>query len=163
MARRVCYERLGGFRPELPHTQDNEMWMRLLLFYDVACVGKPLVTWRQHSTSASSEWGLDIAWLEEHFLTTRILFKSYPDRIPDCENLKRQVNEKFVAQALSRGIRAFGNENFDLADQYLMWARKIERNLIARKDYWRLELRIRLGSQGYNLCRNMSKRIKELI
>jgi hypothetical protein len=53
LARRACYEQLGGFRSDLPHTQDNEMWMRMSLFYNVACVGKPLVKWRQHSASAS--------------------------------------------------------------------------------------------------------------
>jgi len=56
LARKECYVELGGFREDLPHSNDNEMWLRLSLFYDVACVGKPLVTWRQHGTSTSSSW-----------------------------------------------------------------------------------------------------------
>ena len=101
LARRACYEQLGGFRLDLPHTSDNEMWMRMSLFYDVACVGKPLVKWRQHTTSASSAWGLDIAWLEEHFLATRIIFQEYQNQIPDLKSLKKEVDERFVKQALN--------------------------------------------------------------
>jgi glycosyltransferase involved in cell wall biosynthesis len=57
MARRSCYQRLGGFRHELPHCNDSEMWMRMLLFFDAACLGEPLVKYRVHPSSTSRAWG----------------------------------------------------------------------------------------------------------
>ena len=58
LARRSCYEHIGGFNSELPHCTDSEMWMRMLLFYDVACIGTPLVKYRWFgvSTSKSVHW-----------------------------------------------------------------------------------------------------------
>jgi hypothetical protein len=32
-------KKVGGFRPELPHTADMEMWLRLSLYSDVGYIG----------------------------------------------------------------------------------------------------------------------------
>ena len=161
LARRACYEQLGGFRLDLPHTSDNEMWMRMSLFYDVACVGKPLVKWRQHTASASSAWGVDIAWLEEHFLATRIIFQEYQNQIPDLKRLKKEVDERFVKQALTRGINACGEDNFELGKRYLILANKFSQESLRMKDYWGLQLRLWMGPKGARLYRPVKKRFKE--
>lgn len=161
LARRVCYEQLGGFRSDLPHTQDNEMWMRMSLFYNVACVGKPLVKWRQHSASASSAWGLDIAWLEEHFLATRIIFQEYQNQIPDLKSLQKEVDERFVKQALKRGINACGKDNFELGKRYLILASKFSKEIISMKYYWGLQLRLWMGPMGARLYRPVKKLFRE--
>ncbi len=161
LARRACYEQLGGFRSDLPHTLDNEMWMRMSLFYNVACVGKPLVKWRQHSASASSAWGLDIAWLEEHFLATRIIFQEYQNQIPDFKSLKKEVDERFAKQALKRGIIACGKDNFEMGKRYLKLASKYSQESLRMNDYWGLQLRLWIGPKGARLYRSVNRRFRE--
>jgi len=159
LARKRCYAELGGFREDLPHSNDNEMWLRLSLFYDVACVGKPLVKWRQHGTSTSSAWDLNIAWLEEHFLTTQIVFQDYRDKIPNWEKLKKQVTREFTIQALKKGVNACGRDNFQIGESYLRLAGKFsEDSLLAYKDYWRLKTRLMLGPEAAKLYRPLKRR-----
>ena len=159
LARKECYVELGGFREDLPHSNDNEMWLRLSLFYDVGCVGRPLVTWRQHGTSTSSSWDLNIAWLEEHFLTTSIIFEDYRDKIPNWEKLKKEVEKDFAKQALLRGVNACGRDDFRLADEYLRMARKLlTYSLFGFKEYWGLKIRLILGHRATKLYRPLKKR-----
>ena len=161
LARRACYDRLGGYRPELHYADDSEMWMRMSLFYDVACIGTPLVKWRQHSTNKSIELGLGVQWLEEHFLATRIIFQEYQERIPGWKNLKKEVDEGFIREALRKGLRACGNDDFETAGKYLRWARKVSRGFSMKKDYWKLNLRLAVGPKGDRLCRSMKGKLRE--
>jgi len=159
LARKECYAELGGFREDLPHSNDNEMWLRLSLFYDVACVGKPLVMWRQHGTSTSSAWDLNIAWLEEHFLTTHIVFEDYYEKIPNWKRLKKEVDNEFVKQALKRGVNACGRDDFQIGEKYLKLAGKFSTDsVLAYKDYWRLKTRLMLGAEAAKLYRALKIR-----
>ncbi len=107
LARRDCYLKLGGFNPILPTTNDNEMWMRILLFYDAACIGKPLVKYRLHNIMTSApmhdDIGLTLLGLEEHYLASSIVLDQFKDRIPQWRNLKRQVFSAFSVKAVRRG------------------------------------------------------------
>lgn len=119
LARRDCYLQLGGFSPMLPNTNDSEMWMRILLFYDVACVGKPLVKYRLHnmmtSTSINDVDGLNIAGLEEHYLASNTVIEKYKDRIPQWKNLKNKVSTAFAMKAVSKGSSLLRNRKISLS------------------------------------------------
>lgn len=116
LARRECYLNLGGFNPIIPNVNDSEMWLRMLLFYDVACIGKPLVKYRLHnmmtSTSINDSGGFNLSGLAEHHLTSNIVIKQYKNRIPQWKNLKMRVNTGFSMKALSRGVRLLKNGEF---------------------------------------------------
>jgi glycosyltransferase involved in cell wall biosynthesis len=99
LARRVCYERLGGYRHELPLTGDGEMWMRMLLFYDVACIGVPLVKYRIHSAmGTTAHYGP--RYLKQHYLAASIILGEHKDHIHQWRGLKRQVFRAFGVRAL---------------------------------------------------------------
>jgi glycosyltransferase involved in cell wall biosynthesis len=109
LARRDCYLKLGGLNPLLPNADDSEMWMRILLFYDVACVGKHLVKYRLHdgmtSASINDRDGLNLLGLEEHYLASHNVIEKYKPRISQWRNLKIRVDTGFSMKAVSRGIR----------------------------------------------------------
>ncbi len=51
--RRWCFERVGGFDPELPPVEDWDLWLRIAHEYEAAYVDEPLVRIRQNLTNAS--------------------------------------------------------------------------------------------------------------
>ena len=55
MFRRACYERVGGYTDQLLYTFDIEFWMRIALHYDVAFLATPLIKWRFHQGSITSQ------------------------------------------------------------------------------------------------------------
>jgi GT2 family glycosyltransferase len=54
VVRRAAYERVGGFRTDLPHAADWEMWTRLAAHGPIMFVDQVLACYRRHDTSDSS-------------------------------------------------------------------------------------------------------------
>jgi len=162
VARKECLIRAGGFRPDYsPLTCDSAIWLRALLLSDGACLGEPLVKYREYKENTTSQY-YGVNFMEEHFKVVEKVFKECQDQIPDWQTLKKEVDEKFLAEALRKGVGACGNDDFEMAGKYLGWARKFSQNLVGRKDYWRLQVRLGLGPRGVSLCRSMKGRLKEI-
>ena len=162
IGRKECFLRAGGFRPDYsPLTCDSEIFLRVLLYSDGACLGEPLVKYRCYrGNTTSNYYGLN--FMEEHFKVVERIFNEHQDQIPDWKTLKKEVDEKFLTEALRKGVGACGNDDFEMAGKYLRWAGKFSQNLVGRKDYWRLQLRLGLGPRGVSLCRSMKGRLKEI-
>jgi glycosyltransferase involved in cell wall biosynthesis len=113
LARKSVYDRLGGFSQDLPHCNDSEMWMRMLLFSDAACLGESLVQYRTYPSSTSGVWGRydSFAYVKEHHEAVRLLFERYQAQIPDRRQLLSAVSAKFASRAvaLARAELARGN------------------------------------------------------
>ncbi len=54
VVRRAAYERIGGYRTDLPHAADWEMWTRLAAHGPVVFVDEVLACYRRHDTSDTS-------------------------------------------------------------------------------------------------------------
>ena len=154
LARRNCYLKLGGFNPILPNTNDSDMWMRILLFYDVACVGKPLVKYRLHdmmtSTSINDPDGLNLRALEEHYLASSIVIEQYKNRIPQWKKLKKQVRMAFSERAMSKGYRLVTKGSFSLSLAFFKTALKFYPPIFAKKILWTFRRLMTNGFRKYS-------------
>ena len=98
--RRTCYERLGGFTDLLSHTDDYEYWMRIAAHDDVAFLAEPLVKWRVHSGTLTSQYilagatGISNEGLQEQLLAKRMILDKYGHGIPDSADLKKAVRRE---------------------------------------------------------------------
>jgi glycosyltransferase involved in cell wall biosynthesis len=54
VVRRSVYQELGGFRPELPHCADWDMWIRIALNRSIVYEPEPLAYYRVHAGSDTS-------------------------------------------------------------------------------------------------------------
>jgi glycosyltransferase involved in cell wall biosynthesis len=155
LARRSCYDRLGPFATELPHCNDAEMLMRMLLFYDMACLGEPLVRYRVHPASASSAFGdySSIAYVQEHYAAVQMLFERFPERIPEANALRRRVNEAFAMRALGLASVAFARGERDLGHECLATAKRMLPRVWTRACFWRATVRGLLGQRLARLLR----------
>jgi glycosyltransferase involved in cell wall biosynthesis len=55
MARRECYEKFGAFPLDLPFTGDEYLWALFALHYDVGYFSRPMVNYRIHEGSMTSQ------------------------------------------------------------------------------------------------------------
>lgn len=142
LARRDCYLKVGSFNLNLLNVHDSEMWMRMLLFYDVACIGKRLINYRLHDAAASTAItdaeGLNISGLEEHYLACRVLLKAYPDRIPNWKRLNGKVATAFSMQAVLRMVRMLRQGDIGNSVAFLKTAIKFDPALFVRRPLWSL-------------------------
>jgi glycosyltransferase involved in cell wall biosynthesis len=139
VARRSCYAALGGFRTELPHCNDTEMWMRMLLFYDLACIGTPLVQYRIHPLSASSAFGdhESIGYLSEHHEAVRLLFENWSERIPAAASLRDDTDRAFASRALELALNAFDRGDDKTGRICMREARKMLPAIWRNAEFWR--------------------------
>lgn len=102
MFRKECFEKLGGFSDELFNAIDWEFWMRIAIHYDVAFIARPLIKWRVHSGSCTSNTiGVDrILQLIEDMKAKKIITNKHIRVLKDCHFVKRliwkQMAERFV-------------------------------------------------------------------
>jgi glycosyltransferase involved in cell wall biosynthesis len=140
MARRQCYEKLGRFNPRLINCNDSEMWMRILLFYDVACVGEPLVKYRIHnmmtSTKINDAEGLNIVGLKEHYLTCRLILNQHKNRISRQKQLVKKVRMAFSLRTLTKGKRILRKGAFLLGARYFFAGLQFFPAIVITKPFW---------------------------
>jgi cellulose synthase/poly-beta-1,6-N-acetylglucosamine synthase-like glycosyltransferase len=59
VVRTSVQQRVGSYRPELPHSGDFEMWLRCAAVADVACIEEPQAVYRRHAANMSSAYYVD--------------------------------------------------------------------------------------------------------
>jgi glycosyltransferase involved in cell wall biosynthesis len=98
LVRRSVYERLGGFRPELPLCLDWDMWKRIALNTPIFYDPEPLACFRLHPVSAyanSVRTGQSVAD-ERHAIDIAAAYVS-PDRVA---SLKRAASKAAAVRAI---------------------------------------------------------------
>ncbi len=102
MWRKDVRERIGEWTDVLHHCDDYEYWMRIAVFYDVAYLASPLIKWRWHKGSLTSQHitkeergtGVTADSLCEQLMAKRLVLEQYGQWIPDAAALKRMVRQE---------------------------------------------------------------------
>jgi glycosyltransferase involved in cell wall biosynthesis len=107
--RRECWEKLGGLDESLKYVDDYEYWMRIAVYYDVAYLAAPLVMWRAHAQTLTSQFvvggktGVSPSHLREQLRCKKNILDRYGKDIPDVRDLRkmlrRQTAERVAFQA----------------------------------------------------------------
>lgn len=101
LVRRAAYEELGGFRRELPHCADWDMWSRLALAKRIFFEPQPLACYRQHPGADSAAVFRTGANVREERLAIRMAARAY---VPaeQALGLERQAMRQAAARAARR-------------------------------------------------------------
>jgi glycosyltransferase involved in cell wall biosynthesis len=161
LARRKCYKKLGGFNPKFPHCNDSEMWIRMMLFYNVGCIGTPLLKYRVHPISTSSYWGdhTSLPYIREHYQVARLIFIEYENEIPQVNILKRNTFLSFGNRALQLANIAINKGDFYTAKMFFKEAVEFSPHIVKKESFWKTALKIAAGPKGIRLSQIWKKYI----
>jgi glycosyltransferase involved in cell wall biosynthesis len=148
LARRECYERLGNFHGELYFTCDWELWMRFSLYYDVGCLGAPLVHFRRHRGSESYRIEGSISEIEQELLAKRLVLTHHGHRIPDAAKLKKSVVVGIAREELLRARMAFSEGRTSEGWNRLWFGIKVNPALLWRPEFAGTLARVMLGPRA---------------
>lgn len=163
MSRSSCLRQAGGFRSDYSSlTCDSELWLRMLLRGDAACLGEPLIRYRNYLGMATTRFR-GVEFLDEHLKVVERIFEEERERIAVWQRLRREVVDGFGAEALRRGLAACGRDDFAAAELYLRWARERSPAIGRTKDYRRLWLRLKLGPRAVQMMRPLKRKVQTLI
>jgi glycosyltransferase involved in cell wall biosynthesis len=145
LARRECYEKLGRFRSELYFTCDWELWMRFSLYYDVSCLGTPLVHFRRHRGTESYRIEGTIPEIEQELLAKRLVITDHGHRIPDAARLEKHMVAGISREELLRARVAFSEGRTSEGWNRLRFSIKLNPALLWRPEFAGTLVRLTLG------------------
>jgi glycosyltransferase involved in cell wall biosynthesis len=145
LARRECYDKLGYFRKELFFTCDWEMWMRLSLYYDVGCLGAPLIHFRRHTGSESYRIEGTIAEIEQELLAKHLVLVDHGKRVPHAAKHEENIVVGLARGQLVQARRAFSEGRVEEAWSRLRFGVKLYPPLAWRPESAGTLVRLLLG------------------
>lgn len=99
---------LGGYRPELPHSGDMEMWMRFAAHSSIGVLDSIQGYYRHHSTNMSAQWyRVNLADLRQRKAAFDAVFSLCSDQIEGLDRLRRTANRTLAKGALWQASNAF--------------------------------------------------------
>ena len=123
--RRKCYEVVGPFDEEFPYPNDWNMWLRISLKYDSACLSDYLCYYRMHRKSVSTlMYNSFETAVQEHFMLKKIQEKvDDPNLLPFVEEGAKLAAKRAVLNS-SGGLFSGGRNT---ALKFFLKALKLEK------------------------------------
>lgn len=129
----------GGYRPDLPHSGDLEMWLRLAAHAPVGILKTELAVYRRHASNMS------LAYYQEHRLADLQQRKAAFDAflqtcgqaLPEAASLYRSLLKPLAAEAVAAASTAFNSGRTELSRRLCEFAVSVHPG-VRRSPSWRL-------------------------
>jgi glycosyltransferase involved in cell wall biosynthesis len=162
VVRRATYERLGGFRTELPAVLDVEMWVRIAAHTAVYYEPKILTGYRRHDDNQSAIQARTGANMQDMARAIEIWKHYLP---PHCrKQLEHQVRRYWSGNALALAQHFFSNDDLAACTSQLGAAKNLWNHGQHRSRRLRLEAKVllqrALGRRAMSVLRQLRRRIQ---
>ena len=137
---------VGGYRPELPHTGDLEMWLRIAAVSDLAYVRRiPQAFYRVHRSNMTKSRN-NLVDLRQRMAAFDAFFRHHRD-LSNATVLQESASRALAREALWDVCRAYDRDQVTecRADELVEFALTIDSGATSLAEYRALERRKRLG------------------
>lgn len=160
IVRTVLQQRLGGYRGDLPHTGDLEMWMRFAKHGSVGFVRSVQGEYRRHASNMSRQYYKQVLGdkleLEITFVET---LKPVIAENPRAGAWLESVYSGLLSQAHTNALIAFDSGETEAYEAWIAFADKISAAMINPQPSKRLALRKLVGQRAWLQIRRARKLI----
>jgi hypothetical protein len=150
VVRTKLQQEIGGYRPDLPHSGDTEMWLRFALRAGVAYVDADHAYYRMHAASMSkSQFSSALADARERTRAYVSAFEDAPAGVADEARRLHEIAMKGIAREVLWGVcRAYdrGQADEETVGQLVAFASDIYPAASQLGEYRRLRLRRLAGA-----------------
>jgi glycosyltransferase involved in cell wall biosynthesis len=140
---------VGGYRKELPHTGDQEMWLRFASVSAIGRVKAPQGFYRRHGTNMSTNY---VA--RKHHDQVRAafdyFFREFENRVPDRDRLEGLFRQCLATEVLHLANKAFEAGDSGACSELLSEAESLWPGVRGHRGWQRLRLKRVIGGR---LCR----------
>jgi glycosyltransferase involved in cell wall biosynthesis len=147
VVRTAVQQAIGGYRSDLPHSGDAEMWMRFAVHADVAYIrGVDQAFYRIHRTNMSVE-RVPIIDLRQRKAAYDAIFNTYGERIVDASALQQQAHRTLAKEALWSACSAYHGRRLEVTPvkELVDFASLTYPSVEGLPEYWGLRWRQRVG------------------
>jgi hypothetical protein len=152
---------VGGYRKELPHTGDLEMWARIAAHRAVGVVDADQAFYRVHGANMhKTDYKSALTIFEQHWEAFEILFREQGSRVAGKEQLEQAASRGTALGGLRKASALF--EAGDVAGCELLLAKILIRfpQLKNEKAWARFRLKRRLGRRLWNALSALARSIR---
>jgi len=161
VVRTALQKRVGGYRKDLPHAGDMELWLRLSLHADVGFIDAEQAVYRLHGTNMYLGYR-GAPDLLQRLAAVEVLLNEYPDRLPDRERLRRQVRRAIARSAYWLANHAADDGETQACSSMLDLAVTIYPRIRLWPGWWRLALKRLMGRRIWATVRPVARRLRRV-
>lgn len=125
IVRTKLLKQVGGYRPELPHSGDMEMWLRLAAHADVGEYDGYLAVWRRHESNMQFEYyrkDYGVADLGQRRAAIDWFINSCAAVLADAPALRNRLLAPLAQAALKQASGAFNDGRAEVVTQLVEFA-----------------------------------------
>jgi hypothetical protein len=146
VVRTSLQQKIGGYRKELPHTGDLEMWLRFAAHASVGVVDAEQAFYRVHGRNMHVEtFPAKMTVLQQHRDAFEVLFREYGNRFPDAERLKQMAQKAMALGAVRAAGKQFERGDHSSCESFLQEAVQIYSPVKKENEWGRLRWKRLLG------------------
>lgn len=119
VVRTELQKRLGGYRPELPHSGDMEMWLRLAAHASVGVLNAYQAIYRLHGRNMQMNYYKEksLADIQQRKAAIDYVFENFGDSVPDYKQLHRRLLKHLGRETVGYASHAFNDNEMELSEQ----------------------------------------------
>lgn len=165
VVRTAVQKRIGGYRPDLPHAGDMEMWLRLAAEGDIGTTQAFHAVYRRHSDNMSlnytkSHWLPD---LEQRHAALTSFFRTADLGKHGGEALQRNASRLLAKEAVSFASAAFNDGDLDTSQRLCDFAVQLDPGIRGSALWLKLVTKRAVGIQNWSGIRSSVSRIRSAL
>jgi glycosyltransferase involved in cell wall biosynthesis len=147
VVRTSLQKRVGGYRAELPHSGDWEMWLRLSANAHVGVVPDYQAVYRLHDSSMSGGYSAHkgLADIEQRRAALDVFFNSYSHALPNPAELFRSLMAPLALSAVKGASWAFNDGEIELSERFSQLALDISPEVRTSRAWKVVALKRKIG------------------
>jgi glycosyltransferase involved in cell wall biosynthesis len=155
VVRTEIQKQLGGYRPELPHAGDMEMWLRFAARASVGFVDAAQAVYRLHASNMSNAYmaGKSLPDVRQRKAALDLFFDNGGRSLPRAMELRRRVLHALAREALGLASAAFNDEDFSVSKQLCDFARFVSPGIDRSWPWMKVAVKRRIGIRASRMLR----------
>jgi GT2 family glycosyltransferase len=154
VVRTALQKKVGGYRTELPHTGDMEMWLRLAAHGAVGFIQSPQAVYRRHSSNMSlgysASWLPDLKQRQEALKSLFVSGGMFAD-----QRLRARLLRLLSVDAVSCASRAFNAGKMDISGDIRSFAIELHPGVKRSWPWVKLSCKRFVGRRAWQVVRRM--------
>jgi hypothetical protein len=161
VVRTTLQKRLGGYRSELPHTGDMEMWLRFAANASVGIVKEYQAVYRRHTENMSIAYTAWLPDLEQRNRALDCFFQHCKHTLPNAEELRRMMMWSLGCCAIGFASSAFNQGEMEVSEQLSQFALNVCPRVKRSWPWTKLRFKRRLGARAWSALRPALAKVRQ--
>jgi hypothetical protein len=161
LVRTSVQKELGGYRPDLPHTADMELWLRFAARASVGVVAADQALKRMHSQNMQLQFlGTSLGDVRQRRSAFEVFFAGRGARLPGRERLERRARGNLALEAFWAANEAFETVELSRSEELIAFALETDPGLRSRPEWSRYRWKRRIGPRVWKAVSPLLDRLR---